>query len=72
MDRDNSVMKNKDGRGGLMADAVGKSLLLPKDMASWQENNSERLIENLKRHSVLVSLSYKIFCLSTFSLCVIY
>lgn len=50
VDRDNSVMKNKDSHGGLVADVVGKSLLLPKDMASWQENNSERLIENLKRH----------------------
>jgi hypothetical protein len=72
VDRDDSVMKNKDGHRGFVADAVGKSLLLPKDIALWQENNSKRLIENLKCHSVLVSLSYKIFCLSTFSLCVIY
>ena len=50
VDRDNSVMKNKDSHGGLVADVVGKSFLLPKDMASWQENNSECLIENLKRH----------------------
>uniref|UniRef100_A0A2N9F160 Uncharacterized protein n=1 Tax=Fagus sylvatica TaxID=28930 RepID=A0A2N9F160_FAGSY len=53
VDRDDSIMKNKDDHGGLMANAVGKSLLLPKDMASWQENNSEHLIENLKCHSVL-------------------
>jgi hypothetical protein len=72
VDRDDFIMKNKDGHGGLVANAVGKSLLLPKDMVSWQENNSERLIENLKCHSMLVSLSDKNFCLSTFSLCVIY
>uniref|UniRef100_A0A2N9F0Y2 Uncharacterized protein n=1 Tax=Fagus sylvatica TaxID=28930 RepID=A0A2N9F0Y2_FAGSY len=48
-----SVMKNKDGHGGLVANAVGKSLLLPKDMKSWQKNKSEHLIKNLKRPSVL-------------------
>jgi hypothetical protein len=65
-------MKNKDSHGGLVTDAVGKSLLLPKDMASRQENNSKCLIENLKLHSVLVSLSDKNFCPSIFSLCIIY
>uniref|UniRef100_A0A2N9H489 Uncharacterized protein n=1 Tax=Fagus sylvatica TaxID=28930 RepID=A0A2N9H489_FAGSY len=33
VDRDDSVMKNKDGHRGFVADAVGKSLLLPKDIA---------------------------------------
>uniref|UniRef100_A0A2N9HBS3 Uncharacterized protein n=1 Tax=Fagus sylvatica TaxID=28930 RepID=A0A2N9HBS3_FAGSY len=53
VDRDDFIMKNKDGHGSLVANAVGKSLFLPKDMVSWQENNSERLIENLKCHSML-------------------
>jgi hypothetical protein len=55
VDMEDSVMKNKDGHGGLVANAVGKSLLLPKDMKSWQKNKSEHLIKNLKRPSVLVS-----------------
>lgn len=55
VDTEDSVMKNKEGHGGLVANAFGKSLLLLKDMKSWQENNSKHLIENLKRHSVLVS-----------------
>ena len=55
VDMEDSVMKNKDGHGGLVANAVGKSLLLSKDMKSWQENKSEHLIKNLKRPSVLVS-----------------
>jgi hypothetical protein len=38
-----------------VADAVGKALLLPRDMRIWQEDSSERLIENLKRDLVLVS-----------------
>uniref|UniRef100_A0A2N9HDP4 Uncharacterized protein n=1 Tax=Fagus sylvatica TaxID=28930 RepID=A0A2N9HDP4_FAGSY len=53
VDKEDFVMKNKDSHGGLVTDAVGKSLLLPKDMASRQENNSKCLIENLKLHSVL-------------------
>jgi hypothetical protein len=72
VDRDDFVMKNTNSHRGLVANTIGKSLLLPKDMVSWQENNFERLIENLKRHSMLVSLSDKNFCLSTFSLRVIY
>ena len=38
-----------------MADAVGKALLLPRDIRIWQVDSSECLIENLKRDSVLVS-----------------
>ena len=72
VDWEDFVMKNKEGHGGLVTNAVGKSLLLPKDMASWQENNSKCLIENLKRHSVLRSLSGKNFYPSIFSLCIIY
>ncbi len=39
-----------------MADAVGRALLLPKDMKVWQEKRSEHMVENLKRDSILVSL----------------
>uniref|UniRef100_A0A2N9HBP4 Uncharacterized protein n=1 Tax=Fagus sylvatica TaxID=28930 RepID=A0A2N9HBP4_FAGSY len=53
VDRDDFVMKNTNSHRGLVANTIGKSLLLPKDMVSWQENNFERLIENLKRHSML-------------------
>ena len=45
VDEEDSVMKNKKGRGGLVADAVRKALLLPKDMNLWQGNNSNHLIE---------------------------
>ena len=55
VDKEDSVMKNKDGHGGLVANVVGKSLLFLKDMKSWQENSSEHVIENLKRNSVFVS-----------------
>lgn len=55
VDKDNSVMKKKNGHGGLVADAIRRSLLLPNDMVSWQDNSSKCLIENLKPHSVLVS-----------------
>jgi hypothetical protein len=39
-----------------VADAVGRALLLPKDMKVWQEKRSEHMVENLKRDSILVSL----------------
>ena len=57
VDEDDSVVKgNKaQARGGQVADAVGKALLLPRDMRIWQGDSSERLIENLKHDSVLVS-----------------
>ena len=38
-----------------MADAIGKALLLLRDMKVWQEDSSECMLENLKRDSVLVS-----------------
>ena len=38
-----------------MADAVGKALLLLRDMKIWQRDSSERMLENLKRDFVLVS-----------------
>uniref|UniRef100_A0A2N9EH39 Uncharacterized protein n=1 Tax=Fagus sylvatica TaxID=28930 RepID=A0A2N9EH39_FAGSY len=53
VDKEDSVMKNKDGHGGLVADAVGRSLLLLRDMKSWQENSSDHVIANLKRNSIL-------------------
>uniref|UniRef100_A0A2N9FR87 Uncharacterized protein n=1 Tax=Fagus sylvatica TaxID=28930 RepID=A0A2N9FR87_FAGSY len=55
VDEDDSVVKGNEARawGGQVVDAVGKALLLPRDMRIWQEDSSERLIENLKRDSVL-------------------
>ena len=61
VDKEDSVMKNKDGHGGLVANVVGKSLLFLKDMKSWQENSSEHVIENLKRNSVFVSHKWQKF-----------
>ena len=43
-----------------MADAIGKALLLPRDMKVWQEDSSERMLKNLKRDSIL--LSFQITC----------
>ena len=54
VDKEDSVMKNKDGHEGLVVDVVGRSLLLLRDMKSWQENNSEHVIKNLICNSVLV------------------
>ena len=48
-------MKSGDVRGGQVADAVGKALLLPEDMKVWQEKRSKHMLENLKRDSILVS-----------------
>ena len=58
MNEDDSVWKSKDVRGGQIADAVGRALLLPKDMRAWQGNNSTQMIENLKRDSVVVSFVF--------------
>uniref|UniRef100_A0A2N9IKC7 Uncharacterized protein n=2 Tax=Fagus sylvatica TaxID=28930 RepID=A0A2N9IKC7_FAGSY len=44
--------KSKNDRATRKANVVGKSLLFPKDMKSWQENSFEHVIENLKRNSV--------------------
>ncbi len=55
IDKDDSVLKSKDVRGGQVADAVGRALLLPKDMKVWQEKRFEHMLENLKRDSILVS-----------------
>ena len=56
VDEEDSVLKSKEVRGGQVADAVGRALLLPKDMKIWQGNNFEHMVENLKRDSILVSL----------------
>uniref|UniRef100_A0A2N9HXZ6 Uncharacterized protein n=1 Tax=Fagus sylvatica TaxID=28930 RepID=A0A2N9HXZ6_FAGSY len=53
VDEDDSVLKSKDVRGGQVADAVGRALLLPKDMKVWQEKRFEHMLENLKRDSIL-------------------
>jgi hypothetical protein len=45
-------------RGGQIADAVGRALLLPKDVRAWQGNNSAQMVENLKRDSVVVSFVF--------------
>jgi hypothetical protein len=58
VNEDDSVWKSKDVRGGQIADAVRKALLLPKDMRAWQGNNSTQMIENLKRDSVVVSFIF--------------
>jgi hypothetical protein len=51
-----SVLKSGRGvRGGQVAEAVGKALLLPEDMKVWQEKRSKYMLENLKRDSILVS-----------------
>ncbi len=56
VDEGDSVLKSgKDVRGGQVAEAVGKTLLLPKDMKVWQEKRSKHMLENLKRDSILVS-----------------
>jgi hypothetical protein len=49
-----------------VADAVGKALLLPRDMKVWHEDSSERMLENLKRDSILVSVSDFFFFLFPF------
>ena len=65
VNEDDSVWKSKDVRGGQIADAVGRALLLPKDMRAWQGNDSAQMVENLKRDSVVVSFS-TLFFLSFF------
>ena len=58
VNKDDSIWKSKDVRGGQIADAVGRALLLPKDMKAWQGNNTTQMIENLKRDSVVVSFVF--------------
>uniref|UniRef100_A0A2N9G9W2 Uncharacterized protein n=1 Tax=Fagus sylvatica TaxID=28930 RepID=A0A2N9G9W2_FAGSY len=49
-----SVLKSGRGvRGGQVAEAVGKAVLLPEDMKVWQEKRSKHMLENLKRDSIL-------------------
>uniref|UniRef100_A0A2N9GL38 Uncharacterized protein n=1 Tax=Fagus sylvatica TaxID=28930 RepID=A0A2N9GL38_FAGSY len=36
IDEDDSVVKGNEVRGGQVADAIGKALLLPRDMKIWQ------------------------------------
>jgi hypothetical protein len=56
VDEGDSVLKSGKGvRGGQVAEAVGKALLLPEDMKVWQEKRSKHMLENLKRDSILVS-----------------
>uniref|UniRef100_A0A2N9HCE6 Uncharacterized protein n=1 Tax=Fagus sylvatica TaxID=28930 RepID=A0A2N9HCE6_FAGSY len=55
VDEGDSVLKSgKDVRGGQVAEAVEKALLLPEDMKVWQEKRSKHMLENLKRDSILV------------------
>uniref|UniRef100_A0A2N9FM66 Uncharacterized protein n=1 Tax=Fagus sylvatica TaxID=28930 RepID=A0A2N9FM66_FAGSY len=55
VDEGDSVLKSGKGvRGGQVAEAVGKALLLPEDMKVWQEKRSKHMLENLKRDSILV------------------
>ena len=56
VNKDDSLWKSKDGRGGQIVDAVGSALLLPKDLKAWKGNNSMQMIENLKCDSVVVSV----------------
>jgi hypothetical protein len=58
VNEDDLVWKSKDVRGGQIADAVGRALLLPKDKRAWQGSNSTQMIENLKRDSVVVSFVF--------------
>uniref|UniRef100_A0A2N9G863 Uncharacterized protein n=1 Tax=Fagus sylvatica TaxID=28930 RepID=A0A2N9G863_FAGSY len=51
--RGQQALKSKDVRGGQIADAIGRALLLPKDMRAWQGNNSAQMVKNLKRDSVM-------------------
>ena len=56
IDEGDSVFKSGKGvRGGQVAKAVGKALLLPEDMKVWQEKRSKHMLENLKHDSILVS-----------------
>jgi hypothetical protein len=55
IDEDDSVVKGNEARGGQVADAIGKALLLSRDMKIWQGDSFEHMIENLKRNSVLVN-----------------
>ena len=55
IDEDDSVVKGNEARGGQVADAIGKALLLSRDMKIWQGDSFEHMIENLKRNLVLVN-----------------
>ena len=62
VDEGDSVLKGGRGvRGGEVAEAVGKALLLPEDMKVWQEKRSKHMLENLQRDSILVSLVLRCF-----------
>jgi hypothetical protein len=62
VDEGDSILKSGRGfRGGQVAEAVGKALLLPEDMKVWQEKRSKHMLENLKRDSILVSLVLQCF-----------
>jgi hypothetical protein len=62
VDEGDSVLKSGRGvRGGQVAEAVGKAVLLPKDMKTWQEKRSKHMLENLKRDSILVSFALQCF-----------
>jgi hypothetical protein len=55
VNEDDSVIKGNEAGGGQVVDAIGKALLLPRDIKVWQEDSSECMLKNLKRDSVLVS-----------------
>ena len=62
VDEGDSVLKSGRGvRGGQVAEAVGKAVLLPEDMKTWQEKRSKHMLENLKRDSILVSFALQCF-----------
>ena len=67
MNEGDSVWESIDVRGGQIADAVGRALLLPKDVRAWQRNNSAQMVENLKRDSVVVGpVIFLFFCFFVF------
>nr|POE73926.1 hypothetical protein CFP56_59378 [Quercus suber] len=43
----------RDGRGGKVAECVGKALLLPEDMKHWAKWDDETLLLNMKREAVM-------------------
>ena len=57
VDKDDSIIKGNEAQawGGQVADAIGKALLLPRDMKVWKGASSDHVVENLKRDAVLVS-----------------
>lgn len=53
----------KEGRGGKVADCVGKAVLLPKDINHWAKWDDESLLLNMKREAIMVTHLSFIFIL---------